>query len=92
MQICLICYVNQDGQLDSIAPFVGEISFADHVKKVLEMPKVTAHLMALPAISVQGHTVESLTEEVHTQMIQGLVQLQQKVLEAPAATLLSRQS
>lgn len=92
VQICLICYVNQDGQLDSIAPFVGEISFADHVKKVLEMPKVTAHLMALPAISVQGHTVESLTEEVHTQMIQGLVQLQQKVLEAPAATLLSRQS
>ena len=92
MQICLICYVNQDGQLDTIAPFVGDLSFADHVKKVLEMPKVTAHLMALPAISVQGHTVESLTEEVQTQMIEGLARLQQKVLKASPATLLSKQS
>jgi len=92
VQICLICYVNQDGQLDTIAPFVGDLSFADHVKKVLEMPKVTAHLMALPAISVQGHTVESLTEEVQTQMIEGLARLQQKVLKASPATLLSKQS
>lgn len=92
VQICLICYVNQDGQLDTIAPFVGDISFADHVKKVLEMPKVTAHLMALPAISVQGHTVESLTEEVQAQMIEGLGRLQQKVLKASPATLLSKQS
>lgn len=92
VQICLICYVNQDGQLDTVAPFVGDLSFADHVKKVLEMPKVTAHLMALPAISVQGHTVESLTEEVQTQMIEGLARLQQKVLKASPATLLSKQS
>ena len=92
VQICLICYVNQDGQLDTIAPFVGDLSFADHVKKVLEMPKVTAHLMALPAISVQGHTIESLTEEVQAQMIEGLARLQQKVLKASPATLLSKQS
>lgn len=92
VQICLICYVNQDGELDTIAPFVGNIGFADHVKKVLEMPKVTAHLMALPAISVQGHTIESLTEEVQAQMIEGLGRLQQKVLKASPATLLSKQS
>lgn len=92
VQICLICYVNQDGELDTIAPFVGDLSFADHVKKVLEMPKVTAHLMALPAISVQGHTIESLTEEVQAQMIEGLGRLQQKVLKASPATLLSKQS
>lgn len=92
VQICLICYVNQDGELDTIAPFVGDLSFADHVKKVLEMPKVTAHLMALSAISVQGHTIESLTEEVQAQMIEGLGRLQQKVLKASPATLLSKQS
>lgn len=92
VQICLICYVNQDGELDTIAPFVGDLSFADHVKKVLEMPKVTAHLMALPAISVQGHTIESLTEEVQAQMIEGLGRLQQKVLKASPVTLLSKQS
>ncbi|MGE8557299.1 lysophospholipid acyltransferase family protein [Acinetobacter sp. UBA3106] len=92
VQICLICYVNQDGQLDTVAPFVGNISFAEHVKKVLEMPKVTAHLMALPAIAVQGHTVESLTQEVQTQMIEGLARLQQKVLKTSSSTLLAKQS
>ncbi|OTG75173.1 1-acyl-sn-glycerol-3-phosphate acyltransferase [Acinetobacter sp. ANC 4169] len=92
VQICLICYVNQDGQLDTVAPFVGNISFADHVKKVLEMPKVTAHLMALPAIAVQGHTVESLTQEVQNQMTEGLARLQQKVLKASPPTLLAKQS
>lgn len=80
VQICLICYVNQHGQLDMVAPFIDNISFADHVKNVLEMPKVTAHLMALPAISVAGHSVESLTEEVQTKMVEGLAQLQQKVI------------
>ncbi|WP_166170897.1 lysophospholipid acyltransferase family protein [Acinetobacter sp. SA01] len=81
VQICLICYVNQEGELDTVAPFIGDISFADHVKNVLEMPKVMVHLMALPAIAVEGHDVESLTEAVHTQMIAGLAQLQQKALK-----------
>ena len=83
VQICLICYVNQHGQLDLVAPFINDISFADHVKKVLEMPKVKAHLMALPAISPEGHTVETLTQEVHTKMIEGLAQLHQIVLKSP---------
>ena len=83
VQICLICYVNQDGQLDLVAPFINDISFADHVQKVLEMPKVKAHLMALPAISPEGHTVETLTQEVHTKMIEGLAQLHQIALKSP---------
>jgi 1-acyl-sn-glycerol-3-phosphate acyltransferase len=87
VQICLICYVNQEGELDTVAPFVGDISFADHVKNVLEMPKVMVHLMALPAIAVEGHDVESLTEAVHTQMIAGLAQLQQKALKKPPESL-----
>lgn len=80
VQICLICYVNQDGQLDQIAPYVGEISFAEHVKRVLEMPKVTAHLMALPSIEVTGHSVDSLTQVVSQAMQQGLIELQNKAL------------
>ncbi len=83
VQICLICYVNQDGELDNIAPYVGDISFDRHVKNVLEMPNVTAHLMTLPAIDSAGHTVESLTQEVQQKMNQGLAELQAKVLKAP---------
>lgn len=73
--------MNQHGKLDTVAPFVGHLSFIDHVKNVLEMPKVTAHLMILPAISVEGHTVETLTQEVQTKMVEGLAQLQQRVLQ-----------
>lgn len=80
VQICVICYVNQQGELDMVAPFIGEMTFAEHVQKVLEMPKVTAHLLTLPAIPVQGHSVESLTREVEQQMREGLLSLQQKVL------------
>ncbi|MCW8040337.1 MULTISPECIES: lysophospholipid acyltransferase family protein [Acinetobacter] len=84
VQICLICYVNQQGQLDMIAPYVDEVSFAKHVQSVLEMPKVTAHLMALPAIDTAGHTVESLTQEVQLKMTEGLVKLHAQVLNQPA--------
>lgn len=83
VQICLICYVNQDGQLDMVAPYIGEISFDRHVRNVLEMPHVTAHLMTLPAIDSTGHTVESLTREVQEKMTEGLKQLHARVLNTP---------
>ena len=80
VQACLICYVNKEGQLDTIAPFIGDTSFAEHIQAVLEMPKVTAHLKPLPMISVEGHTVESLTKQVQEMMQKGLEELQQEVL------------
>lgn len=83
VQICVMCYVNQQGELDLVAPFVGDISFAEHVKKVLEMPQVIAHLMALEPIDSTGHTVESLTAEVEAKMKAGLAELQAKVLQQP---------
>ena len=83
VQVCLICYVNQQGELDTVAPFIGDTTFAKHVQNVLEMPNVIAHLMALPAIDSTGHSVESLTEEVQSKMIEGLAQLQAKVLKQP---------
>lgn len=83
VQICLICYVNQKGELDMVAPYIDDMTFVEHVKNVVEMPKVTAHLMALPSIPVEGHTVESLTALVQQKMVEGLEQLQKEVLVAP---------
>lgn len=80
VQICLICYVNQNGELDMVSPYFGEIGLVEHVKRVVEMPKVTAHLMALPSISVEGHTVDTLTALVQEKMIEGLKELHQEVL------------
>lgn len=51
-----------------------------HVKNVVEMPKVTAHLMALPAIEVKGHTVDTLTRLVQEKMVDGLIQLHTDIL------------
>lgn len=87
VQICLICYVNQAGVLDTVVPYVGKISFATHVLSVLRMPKVTAHLKALPAIDVAGHTIDSLTAKVQSMMRQGLVELQQQVITAQVQTV-----
>lgn len=80
VQIALLCYVNQEGQLDNITPYVGDLSLAQHIFKVLEMPKVTVHMMCLPQIQVQGHTLESLTTQVQNEMTQGLKDLHAKVL------------
>ena len=87
VQICLICYVNQQGGLDQVSPFIGNIGFAEHVQKVLEMPQVTAHLVALPAICTAGHTVDSLTALVQQKMVQGLAELHQKVLKPQASAM-----
>ncbi|QER38616.1 1-acyl-sn-glycerol-3-phosphate acyltransferase [Acinetobacter suaedae] len=81
VQICVICYVNQHGELDMVAPFIGTMTFVEHVQRVLEMPRVTAHLLTLPAIPVEGHTVDSLTKEVDLQMREGLKKLHRKVLK-----------
>ena len=80
VQVCLICYVNKNGELDTVAPYIDNDIFAEHVQAVLEMPKVVAHLKTFPAISVQGHTVETLTKTVQDLMQQGLLELQQEVL------------
>ncbi|WP_407647894.1 lysophospholipid acyltransferase family protein [Acinetobacter rathckeae] len=80
VQVALICYVNQEGQLDQIAPYYGDVTMAEHLQKVLEMQKVTAHVMFMPAISVQGHNLESLTAAVDATMRQGLNTLHEQVL------------
>lgn len=80
VQACVICYVNQHGELDKTAPYIGDVGFVDHVLAVFEMPQVTAHLKLLPLIDVQGHTVESLTSTVQHMMQQALDELHQQVL------------
>lgn len=80
VQVCVICYVNSKGQLDQVIPFIDDQSFLDNVLQVLQMDTVTAHLVALPAIDASLHTVESLTEEVHRLMTEGLAKLHSKVL------------
>ncbi len=81
IQPLVLCYVNEQGQLDQIVPFVDDNGFVPHLFQVLALKKIRAHLMPLPAISPEGHDVESLTAELHRQMSEGLLALQQQVLQ-----------
>ena len=76
----MICYVNKQGKLDTVVPYIGETTFVENLQAVLEMPKVVAHLKTFPAIPTDGHTVESLTKLVQDTMQQGLADLQKEVL------------
>ena len=81
IQPLVLCYVNEQGQLDQVVPFVDDNGFMSHLFEVLALKKIRAHLLPLPAISPQGHDVESLTAELHRQMSDGLLYLQQQVIQ-----------
>lgn len=81
IQPLVLCYVNAQGQLDQVVPFVDDVNFMPHLLQVAGLQKIRAHLMPLPAIASGGHDVESLTAELHRQMSAGLLALQQQVLQ-----------
>jgi 1-acyl-sn-glycerol-3-phosphate acyltransferase len=89
VQMCVLCYVNTQGQLDQVIPFINQQSFLDNVAKVLQTEQVTAHVMALPAIDPAGLSLASLTAEVQQRMHEGLCLLHSQVLAANAAPALS---
>lgn len=83
IQPVVLCYANAQGQLDRVIPFVGDISFADHLQTVLAHQPVTAHLQPLAPIDPTGHDIHSLTNLLQTRMRDGLVELQGRVLLQP---------
>jgi len=80
VQPVLLCYVTSQCTLDLVIPFIGEISFAEHLKQVLAHPAVTAHVMVLPEISTVDHDVHSLTNLLQQHMRDGLATLHAKLL------------
>lgn len=84
VQICVLAYLNQAGQLDQIVPYVDE-TMLENVLEVLQMQQVTVHVFALPAIDTTGHNVTSLTELVQQQMTDGLADLHKRVLKNKVA-------
>lgn len=79
VQPVLICYVNEQGELDTVVPFIGDMTFATHIGRVMDVDKIHAHVMPLPALKPENHTVESLTQLLHERMSIGLKALQDEV-------------
>lgn len=83
VQIAILCYTNERGELDQAVPFV-DIGFAQHAKDVLDVDYIVkAHILLLPLIDVVGHDIRTLTALVQQEMERGLSELQQKVLLSP---------
>jgi 1-acyl-sn-glycerol-3-phosphate acyltransferase len=80
VQPLILCYQGPDGRLDSIMPYIGNMTFGTHLNDVLGRSRVQAHVMPLPAISVEGHDVHTLTDELLRKMREGLAELQAQVL------------
>lgn len=80
IQPVVMCYVTAEGQLDLVIPFIGEMSFAEHLQRVLAHPAVTVHVMVLPAIHPAGHDVHRLTNLLQQQMRDGLAKLHATLL------------
>ncbi len=80
IQPVLLCYEGADGNIDPVIPYIGDMSLAEHLPKVLSHEKVIAHVQPLPAISPVGHSVHTLTEVLQEVMQKELKLLQAKVL------------
>lgn len=80
IQPIVLCYVDDNGQLDMQAPFIDDDSLDEHIGIIIRRDKINAHLMPLEAISPQGHNLESLTQLLHERMSEGLNRLHQLVL------------
>ncbi len=80
VQPMILCYQGPDGRLDGVMPYIGDMTFGTHLQDVLGRSKVRAHVLPLAAISVEGHDVHTLTDELLRKMREGLAELQQQVL------------
>ncbi|VXB05300.1 1-acyl-sn-glycerol-3-phosphate acyltransferase [Enhydrobacter sp. 8BJ] len=82
IQPIVICYVNQDGELDQNIPYYGDISLIDSVKRVLDNPPAKAYVLPLAAIDPAGKTRNEITAILQQRMVDGLARLHGQVLHA----------
>ena len=82
IQPIVICYVNQDGELDQNIPYYGDISLIDSVKRVLDNRPAKAYVLPLAAIDPAGKTRNEITAILQQRMVDGLARLHGQVLHA----------
>lgn len=81
VQPIVVCYVNEQGELDNTVPFYGDISLKDSLLRVIdsEVP-VKAYVLPLEPLSSTGKTRDEMTEELQQRMQAGLEELHGRVL------------
>ena len=82
IQPIVICYVNEEGELDQNIPYYGNISMMDSVKRVLDNRPAKAYVLPLEAIDPAGKTRTEITNLLQQRMVEGLARLHQQVLKS----------
>ena len=80
VQPMVLCYANKDGTLSQELPYYGKQTMKGSMKRVLDAEDVTAYVLPLAAIDVQGKTKSELTNELQQAMREGLAELHSRVL------------
>lgn len=83
VQPIVICYINQQGQLDDTVPYYGGIKLKDSLMSVIDGELVTAYVLALEPLYPEGKTRDELTAELQQRMQTGLEDLHSRVLRKP---------
>jgi 1-acyl-sn-glycerol-3-phosphate acyltransferase len=77
IQPVVLCYRDELGQLHSVAPFIGDDEFTDHLMKVLKEKPMQVELLVLPRVSVDGRDARALSKHLRQLMAEGLERLHQ---------------
>jgi len=80
VQPLALCYQGPDGRLDTVMPYIDDMTFGEHIQGVLARSQVRAHLMPLEPIPTVGMEIHTLTDILQERMREGLKALQAKVL------------
>lgn len=81
IQPIVICYVDEHGSLDKAIPYHGDMGFLDSVKRVLDNRPAKAYVLPLAPIVPTGKTRAELTDILQQRMIDGLKDLQSRVIK-----------
>ncbi|HEX5361966.1 MAG TPA: lysophospholipid acyltransferase family protein [Fluviicoccus sp.] len=75
IQPVVLCYRDEQGELHSVAPFIGDDEFTDHLMKVLKEKPMQVELLVLPRVSVDGRDARALSKHLRQLMAEGLERL-----------------
>ena len=72
IQPVVLRYTDKQGNLHTIAPFIGDDEFSEHFLKVIQEKHIQVELKVLPRVSVYGKDERQLAKELQTIMSQAL--------------------
>ncbi len=75
IQPVVLCYKDQQGNLNRIAPFIGDDELGEHLFKVLKEKHIQVEVLVLPRVSVYGKDQRAVSEEIQAMMHDALLSL-----------------